>query len=109
MIECNCKSYNLSNTGIIPEDVLKIPEFLIGVLNRHQDTLCVDSCITKNILLLWENEIITLESCCGHGILEPVLIIGNDYRAKPIKEIRALLLTVDDREWDILQWRLVRV
>jgi hypothetical protein len=42
-----------------------------------EQTIVVDSCIADEIIWLNKNGVFTINSCCGHGILNPTAIIKN--------------------------------
>lgn len=86
---CNCYSYNWC-VGETPEVVLKVPQFLKPYIGKERETICVDACIENDILLLWEKEIVTLNSCCGHNRIEASLVLqenANEYISNSIRQI----------------------
>lgn len=103
---CNCASYNNPErvrptvSGPVPEVVLT-PPFDLG---DGRTTVCVDACIATVVVYLWGCEIVTLGSCCGHGRDRPSLVLGQH---EDMAVARACISGVDDRAWDLSQWRLV--
>lgn len=61
---CDCISYNRPepcNQNGVESVILKAPKW------SEKDTICVDACIADSILMLWNNDILTLGCCCGHN------------------------------------------
>ena len=103
-MNCNCKSYNLDGDGSTDE-VLQLPDWVDTA--RQNRTVCVDACIAKVILYLWQHGIETLGCCCGHNKEKPNVVVGSGVSAAD--DVYGLIANVDDREWDVLQWQLARV
>ncbi len=62
---CNCKT---EGWGDPMTEVVGVPDsVIIRKDKRIQETLEVDSCITKELQELWKLGIATTESCCGHN------------------------------------------
>ncbi len=101
---CDCHSYN-ADTGITPEVILELPEFLHGSRNNHR--VCIDACIAHVLQYLWRSGVVTAGSCCGHNRDQPSLILGNNATAETVAIVRQLIAEVDDREWKLLSWQLV--
>lgn len=111
MSECNCRSYNLQ-IGQREEMALAPPHWLQAMRDhdRPERPVMVDACIAEAVKALWDAGHVTLGSCCGHGGKvnpRPSLVLGND--EEDFAAIRAVLATVDDREWELLQWRIIEV
>jgi hypothetical protein len=107
---CNCKSYNwdgkLLNSSTDEEVVVKLPEFMVEVIDK--DTVCIDSCIVDTIMALWENEIITLGCCCGHNEERPSVVV--QAREPHAHRVKTVLERIgDNRNWKILTWELVEI
>ena len=85
------------------------PNFLQGT--RNSKFIFLDEEIVDTIKHLWKNEIVTLGTCQGDKDLgeNPSVGIEISYREKDIKNILKLIKEVDDREWNILQWKLSKV
>jgi hypothetical protein len=89
------------------EVVLDLPE---GIATHRQNrTVCIDSCIVEAIKHLWKKGYQTLGCCCGHGKSNPSIIIADSYGDVEILAILLELSQVDNRDWDIFQWRLTQV
>lgn len=103
----NCKSYN-KQIGEIPEVVLPRPAFLRD--GERVNGVPVDACLAKVIQHLWDHNVVTLNSCCGHGGQvddKPSIILGQaEYK---LETIRKLIAEVDDRDFKLLQWKLIEV
>ena len=81
---------------------VEAPKFLN--LNKK---IYIDECILEVIQHLWENKIITLGCCCGHGIHKPSIIISENYIHDDISKIHKLITEVDDRDFLIAKWELI--
>lgn len=98
---CNCKSYNGFNNAHdgVEERILSAPSW-----SGKQNGICVDACIADAILMLWENDVVTMGCCCGHNKIPPsVIITGSDDPA----EVLRLLKENDGRNWTVQRWELV--
>jgi len=73
---------------------------------RKVRTVSIDRCIKDVMANLWTYGIQTLGCCCGHGERNPSIVINSAYSDKEIKYISDLIADVDDRLWDIYQWRI---
>jgi len=102
--EMNCNlDTDKQNTVILP-----CPE-IIKPFRQNKKTICIDAEIVPVVEHLWQNGIVTLSSCCGHGTQPPSLVIADTYCLESIVEIRLLIAEIDpDNLWDIFQWRLVK-
>lgn len=96
----NCKSYN-GDFGELPEIVLKAPKW------SEKKTICVDNCIADVIKYLWDKNVATLGSCCGHGKTNPDIVVGEN--EKDYERILSLIAEKDSRKWTIKQWQLVDI
>lgn len=100
LIMCDCHSYN-ADTGTSKEVILVYPW-------NKEINVCVDSCIADVIELLWENNINTQNSCCGHNKITPWIIFDeNSLSAEKAVEIREIISQVDKRDFDLLCWERV--
>ena len=107
MSACNCRSYNWG-IGERPEMALTPPPAIAEVRARPDAPVMVDTCIADAVKAVWDAGHVTLGSCCGHGRGRPSLVLGDDYRTpEKAAEVVAVLASVDDRDWDLLVWRLV--
>ena len=66
----------------------------------------IDECILKVMEHLWENKIITLSCCCGHGKFKPSIVVSDSYSRKDIIKIHKLIAEIDDRDFEIGKWEL---
>lgn len=88
--------------------VIATPDWLWEERNAPENGIPIDSCIADTVLALWEFDVRTLGSCCGHGKQRPSLVLTQDSEMPEIT--RAALREVDpDRDWELLQWQLVTV
>jgi hypothetical protein len=87
--------------------VLDLPVWVDqGKQNR---TIAIDECCVNVIRYLWNAGVETLSHCCGHGKLNPSLVIPDGYNEEAIKTIINLIRKIDNRYWDIYQWKLTKV
>ena len=72
----------------------------------EKETIYLDKCIVATIQMLWENGIRTLNSCCGHKVGFPSVVIEDFEDAE---KTATLLEKYDpERKWDVFQWKLVK-
>jgi hypothetical protein len=71
--------------------------------------ICVDECIADVVLHLWERGVVTYGSCCGHNGLigKPSIIIDDNASIAMVKQIRAVIKEVDNREFEIFSSTLL--
>ena len=74
---------------------------------RHNRTIGIDACIAKVIWHLWDNGIETLGCCCGHTKEKPNVVVGSG--VKDVNRVYDLIAEVDERDWEVMQWRLVQI
>ncbi len=87
--------------------VLDLPYWVDqGKQNR---TIACEECCVKIIKEIWNAGFETLSHCCGHGKLNPSIVIPDGYNEEDIKTIEALIKTYDGRYFDIYQWKLTKV
>lgn len=104
---CECKSYNW-DIGEVPEKVLVVPND-IAIQIGGKPEVCVDDCIAHVIKHLWENKIVTFGSCCGHNKQAPSIIVEESCSEERANQIEDLIKQVDDRNFDLLSWKLMQV
>ena len=111
---CDCRSYNMDapSPAESTEVPLAPPHWLQQMRDhdRPERPVMVDRCIARSVQALWDAGHVTLGSCCGHNgrvNQRPSLVLGNDER--DYRAIRAVLASVDDREWELMQWRITEV
>lgn len=99
MDKCSCHSYN-GDFGTTPQVLVK---------HKTSGTKAIDSCIAPVIKHLWDNDIWTIGSCCGHNGFfgRPSIILGDG--EDNYTKIRELIKEVDDRNFELSQWKRVLV
>lgn len=98
---CNCHSYNW-DIDEDKEEILQLPKWC-GVDKK----VSIDKCIAPVIKHLWEHHVYTINSCCGHNRTFPTIILGEN--EENYYQIRQLIKEVDDRYFELSQWRRVIV
>jgi hypothetical protein len=74
----------------VPEDI----EIWNVCRDKKKKIVSVDKCLKPAILALWKAGIPTVNSCCGHGVEAPSIIIEPQYIGKiAIKKERSTPLT----------------
>lgn len=103
-MSCDCHSYN-GDFGTVPEVMLTMLTSILPDGERRYKDVPVDACIAPVIQHLWDNNISTGGSCCGHGKNRPsiVLSVGEENYSR----IRELIKEKDDRQFEITQWKRV--
>ncbi len=100
---CDCISYNRPDLCPIdgkPSVLLKPPSW------SSRESICVDACIADAVKMLWDNDIVTCGSCCGHNKWMPSIILDE---AADARKALDLLVAFDGRPWDVMQWRLRKI
>lgn len=88
--------------------ILSAPDWMSPELKEvHKNGICVDACISTTIEYLWKNDIHTLGCCCGHNKDSPSLVLAQDF--KDYEKVKRLLVSIDSRKWEILQWNLISI
>ena len=101
---CNCISYNKPfDSQSETEDVLVAPAW------SDRETICVDACISELIQFIWSMGYVTESSCCGHNERPPSIVLGGNIDQDAIERLRHIIKDNDGRDFDLLQWRLVKV
>lgn len=100
-IGCLCKSYNA------PQDY-QTKEERVLVYPFTGKKVCIDDCIADTILFLWDKDIQTVGSCCGHNHDSPSLVLEQESAADNTiaTVIQAIRDSGDLRDWDILSWTM---
>lgn len=96
---CDCHSYN-GDFGTIPT---------VQIQHKTAGTKSIDACIAPVIQKLWDNDIWTIGSCCGHNGkfgFPSIVLDGNEDNYTHIRE---LIKQVDDRNFELTQWKRVIV
>lgn len=97
---CNCKSDYLQ-TGMA-ENVSLISPFT-------GEKLSIDACLEPVIKKLWQNGVVTLNSCCGHNQKDPSFVVPEVYTEKEIENIKSIIKSVDNRKFKLFQWKITEV
>ena len=100
MGKCDCHCYN-ANTGNVPEVVVDAPYWAHTTLGERKEKICLDACIAVAVQELWRRGVVTIGSCCGHGLVSPSVVIEGD-----AQECAKILAEIDERCWDVLKWEL---
>lgn len=93
---CNCRSHNWE-VGEVPEVIVPAPPHM-----AHKESYCIDACIVNVIKHLWDKGVVTLSSCCGHGVVPASVVIGENENGMWVREF---IHRVDKRDWEVRQWR----
>lgn len=72
-------------------------------------SISCDRCCVDLMKHLWSKGILTLSHCCGHGKRKPSIVISEAYPITTIPIIESYIREVDKRDWDILQWCLIKM
>lgn len=111
---CKCVSSAIGKTTKWQTDkqVKLIPPFPtrpFGGKSTPHKPIYVDACIVKVLKYLWERNIYTKSSCCGHNTQNPSIVVESNLPEESAKIIRKLIAEVDDREWEICSWKLIKM
>ena len=87
--------------------ILRLPDWCDK--EKQNRTISVDKCIVEVIKALWANRIETKGCCCGHNRERPSFIIADRHVGMTVVDALKIIAKVDSREWDIFQWRLVKL
>ena len=71
---CNCQNVEMGSYDNQIE--LKAPDWSI------HETICVDKCIKEEIQYLWDNNVETTGSCCGHNKVKPMINVKQNQELK---------------------------
>lgn len=106
MKNCNCHSYN-ADKGETPEVLLKMLVSIDAAGTRTYRDVAIDACIAPVIKHLWDNDIATIGSCCGHNRMQPSIVLaeGVDHYSY----VRKLIRDIDPRLFELSQWHRVLV
>jgi hypothetical protein len=104
--KCECHSYN-GDFGNTPEvRITKLTAILPDGERKYKDIM-IDACIAPAIRHLWDNEVNTINSCCGHGNKPPSIVLGEG--AENYSQIRKWIKEKDKRWFELSQWKRVLV
>jgi len=51
----------------------------------NNEIICVDKCLSGEVISLWDNKIHTAGCCCGHNKIKPMINVLPEYHNKMIK------------------------
>ncbi len=104
---CNCYSPSMhsSSEGKRKGVVFRPPRGLIP----NKTTVGLDACIANVVWHLWANGVVTLSSCCGHGVKPPSLVLEESISPERAKQVRGLIAKIDARQFNLYSWKLVGV
>lgn len=75
----------------------------------EKSEISVDACIAHVVSHLWSLGIKTLNCCCGHKKQNPSIIFDDGMTDDEAMVVEIAIAQVDEREFDLLSWRLVKV
>ena len=104
-MSCKCRSNYLDTDGV-PERIIEVPEYyeLRNCDGSPKDQIAVDRCIASVVMHLLGNDILTLNSCCGHGKKPPSIIFKDKEGAEDGK---CMIASIDDRWFQCMYWEIV--
>ena len=98
--QCLCISYNQPKAW--QNHPQRILQWHCGTTADGEEIykeIAVDECIADSVLILWENGIGTLGSCCGHGKMKPSIVLSREQDWKKAKELFP--------DFQICYWKLI--
>lgn len=95
MSTCNCHSH-ATGDGLTSERIVPHP--------TEDRTVCLDACIAPLVLHLWDYDIPTLGSCCGHGKNAPSIVLSSAIDAP--RALRLLHRYDPEYRVEVLAWVL---
>ncbi len=111
MKKCKCISHNQPEDWQIDKSIALTPPFPnkpVGETEIPHKKVSIDYCIANVVQLLWKKGIYTLGSCCGHNKVNPSIILDNNKSIMAL-EIEYIIKMIDNRNWDIYEWRLTKI
>ncbi len=100
---CNCTSYN-TGIGVEPNKILEVPDEILRFTDGRK-TVCIDACIADVISSIWSRGLPTLNSCCGHNMSAPEIVIPENM--SPLDYLIALREVDPKRFWNVSRWERV--
>ena len=98
MIMCDCKSYNIE-VGTVPEVIVEVPKHFCG---DSRQTVCIDGCIVDHVKALWDANIFTLGSCCGHnGVARRSVIVEEGHKHDALSLLNERGADMEVGSWSI--------
>jgi len=105
---CKCISHNQPQDGQTDKAVaVPILTAILPSGGKEYTDKEIDACIAPVIQMLQNQEIGTLSSCCGHNSATPFIVLGDG--EENYSKIRRLIAEIDDRYFELSQWRRVIV
>ena len=102
---CNCHSYNQQSEGA-PNITLTVPRNIRHYTDGRKK-VCIDACIADVIQALWDRNLPTLNSCCGHNELPSSIVIPEAFA--PERYLNALREIDPFRVWIVTRHEYARV
>lgn len=87
--------------------VMELPDHVDP--GKEVRTISADRCCVDVLKHLWSRNIDTRGHCCGHGERNPNIVLPETYHQVGLAKALYETEQVDDRQWDIFQWQLVKV
>lgn len=107
--KCDCHSYN-GDFGSKREVLLSMPVRSKPAGEDWQikyKKVNIDACIAPILKHLWQNNVVTEGSCCGHNRQSPSIVLGQG--VENYSEVRKLIKQKDSRWFELSQWKRVLV
>ena len=107
---CSCISNNRPGEYQTTEAVKLVPPFptkAFGEKDKPHKPIFVDACIVPILKHLWQHNIYTVNSCCGHNQTAPSIVVENWTHPDNAKRIKQVIAEIDDRPFQIKCWKLV--
>lgn len=101
-----CHSYN-GDFGSTPEVLLTMLTSIMPDGEREYKKVAIDACIAPVIQYLWDNDVYTGGSCCGHGKNNPSIVL--EMGVENYSRVRELIKEKDERYFELTQWKRVIV
>lgn len=112
---CKCVSNNRPEEWQTSPCVRMIPPFPskpVGGEEIPHKPIYVDACIANVLQAIWDEEIYTLNSCCGHNGMfseKPSIVFEQNLTKEKADKIREIIKRVDDRDFKLMSWILTEV
>lgn len=104
--KCGCYSVN-GDFGTTPPVKLRMLSAVLPDGKREYKDVSIDACLVPVIQHLWDNGVNTANSCCGHGIINPSIVLGDG--VENYSHIHELIEEKDSRRYQLMQWKKVIV
>ena len=109
---CQCRSYNRPDRGGDESEAILTPPRSFDLRHssgERKEKISIDACIAHVVQYLWNHDIVTMNSCCGHNDRPPSIIFEDQLSEEKAQRIKDLIAMVDSRQFKILSWKLVNV